>query len=671
MELKDVEHGEEGKGDAELTDAGHDNVTQETTCDQVKDDAHVTLTDAYFTQKTEVPLQSSSVSSDFATQFLNLDNVPPADNEIISMINVKVCHEEPSNQTPSLLTIHVTVIPETSTAAATTIPPPIPPTPIAIPTKTSIPVLSDFSSVFQFNQRVSNLEKELSELKQADQSAQLLATIKSQIPTMVDPHLGTRLGDSIQKGLRSNTTEFKKEAQAENERYIDLIEKSVKDIINDEVKTQLPQIIPKAVSDFATPMIKSTIIESLEDVVLAESSSQPQSTYEAAALLTEFELKKILIDKMEKSQSNLPADKHKELYKALVNSYNVDKDLFLVYGKAVSLKRGHEDKDKDEDPPARSDQGMKRRKTSKSTQAKEPIHIVNDTKVQQNQGQDMGNNDDQPNVEAAPKHDWFKKPERPPTLDSDWNVGKSIDNLTQDHLVGLVFNLLKGTCRSHVELDKPLPLIMDQGRQVIPVDYFINNDLEYQRGGSSSNKYTTSTTKTKAAKYDIQGIEDTKLSNLERDVIFDLGVALRMLTRRIVILNRVEDLQLGVESYQKKLNITKPEIFRSDISNKIPYTAYNNPQGIIYEDKYKRNRLMRTDEIYKFSDETLTSVRFILPDIASNLRMDYLPKRRWSSLDRKRSRIMIKAIDQQLLERRLLEKFVGERDYEEDLRLLQ
>ncbi|GKD94190.1 hypothetical protein Tco_1374027 [Tanacetum coccineum] len=159
---------------------------------------------------------------------------------------------------------------------------------------------------------------------------------------------------------------------------------------------------------------------------------------------------------------------------------------------------------------------------------------------------------------------------------------------------------------------------MDRGRQVVPVDYFINNDLEYLRGGSLSKKYTTSTTKTKAAKYDIQGIEDMegdfprlylhdikdkllllvqkKLFNLERDVIFDLVEALRMFTKRIIILNQVEDLQLGVKSYQKKLNNTKPETFRSDISNIIPYTAYNNPQGVTYEDKYKRNRLMRTKE---------------------------------------------------------------------------
>nr|GEX63127.1 hypothetical protein [Tanacetum cinerariifolium] len=49
-----------------------------------------------------------------------------------------------------------------------------------------------------------------------------------------------------------------------------------------------------------------------------------------------------------------------------------------------------------------------------------------------------------------------------------------------------------------------------------------------------------------------------KLSNLEKDGIFDLNVALQMFTRHVVILKWVEDLQLGVKSYQKKLNLTKP-----------------------------------------------------------------------------------------------------------------
>nr|GEZ98872.1 hypothetical protein [Tanacetum cinerariifolium] len=49
-----------------------------------------------------------------------------------------------------------------------------------------------------------------------------------------------------------------------------------------------------------------------------------------------------------------------------------------------------------------------------------------------------------------------------------------------------------------------------------------------------------------------------KLFNLDGDDIIELVVALLMFTKRIVIQKRVEDVQLSVESYQKKLNITPP-----------------------------------------------------------------------------------------------------------------
>nr|GEV00458.1 retrovirus-related Pol polyprotein from transposon TNT 1-94 [Tanacetum cinerariifolium] len=74
----------------------------------------------------------------------------------------------------------------------------------------------------------------------------------------------------------------------------------------------------------------------------------------------------------------------------------------------------------------------------------------------------------------------------------------------------------------------------------------------------------------------------------------------------------------------------------------ILYNAYKNPQGIIYQDKFQRNRLMRLDELYKFYDGTLSSFRMVLHDIASRLEMNYLPKRHWSNLEKKRSHIMIK-----------------------------
>nr|GEW72365.1 hypothetical protein [Tanacetum cinerariifolium] len=140
------------------------------------------------------------------------------------------------------------------------------------------------------------------------------------------------------------TMEFEKKAQAKRKRYIDLIEKSVKEIIKDEVKSQLPKILPKEVSNFATLVIQSTVTESLENIVLAQSSSRPKSTYEAAASLTEFELKKILLDKMQKREMYRGATAHRELYNGLVKSYTLDKDLFNSNGKEYSLKRDINDR---------------------------------------------------------------------------------------------------------------------------------------------------------------------------------------------------------------------------------------------------------------------------------------------------------------------------------------
>nr|GEX07866.1 ubiquitin hydrolase [Tanacetum cinerariifolium] len=80
------------------------------------------------------------------------------------------------------------------------------------------------------------------------------------------------------------------------------------------------------------------------------------------------------------------------------------------------------------------------------------------------------------------------------------------------------------------------------------------------------------------------------------------------------------------------------------------------------------------DELYKFSDGTLTGLRTSLDDITKNIQMEYLPQRRWSSLEKKRAHIMIKAIDKQLKERRMMrsfEMFVRERHYETELWLLQ
>nr|GEU84758.1 hypothetical protein [Tanacetum cinerariifolium] len=98
-----------------------------------------------------------------------------------------------------------------------------------------------------------------------------------------------------------------------------------------------------------------------------------------------------------------------------------------------------------------------------------------------------------------------------------------------------------------------------------------------------------------------------------------------MFTRSIVIQRCVKDLQLGVESYQKKLNHTKPDTYRSDLKPKEAYTAYFNPRGFIYHNKDKHNRLIRNDEFRKFNDGTLNDVRTALDDHLKGIQMKYLP----------------------------------------------
>nr|GEW38868.1 hypothetical protein [Tanacetum cinerariifolium] len=91
---------------------------------QVIEDAHVTL----FTvpQKMEVLVTSFSHSSDLEAKFLNFADIPHSDAEIISLLDVQIHHEVPSQQTPILLTIRVSVITDSSLVFSTIIPQSLP-----------------------------------------------------------------------------------------------------------------------------------------------------------------------------------------------------------------------------------------------------------------------------------------------------------------------------------------------------------------------------------------------------------------------------------------------------------------------------------------------------------------------------------------------------------------
>ncbi|GJS30791.1 hypothetical protein Tco_0491411 [Tanacetum coccineum] len=426
-------------------------------------------------------------------KLLNLENPSPIENEIASLMDTTACH--------------ATTAPEITSVFTTTIPPPphffnllpqqatLTPTPTISEATTTVLVLLDLATVFRFNDRVTNLERDLSELKQVNQYAQAI----SSIPSIMD-------------------------------RYMD--NKLVRTVIREEVKTQLPKILPKAVLAFATPVIERNVTKSLEAVVLARSSSQPKSTYEAAASLSEYELIKILLDKMEESKSHLRDDYKKDLYDALVKSYKTNKDLFNTYdrgtkrsklSKEVESSRDSRSKEKKSSSTSKDASYSQHKPSGKSAHAEEPSHTVDDSRVPQDQEFDTGNNDEQPADKEVSKADCQVAQANEPRTSFDELIDTSFDFsafvLNQLNIKDLTQEILATTERHDwhnpegklypFDLSKPHPLIQDhRGRQVIPQDFFINKDLEYLKGGDLSRRYSTSVMKTKVVTYEIKWIED-------------------------------------------------------------------------------------------------------------------------------------------------------------------
>nr|GEU77858.1 hypothetical protein [Tanacetum cinerariifolium] len=168
------------------------------------------------------------------------------------------------------------------------------------------------------------------------------------------------------------------------------------------------------------------------------------------------------------------------------------------------------------------------------------------------------------------------------------------------------------------DMSKPLLLQGRPGHLTVTVDYFFNNDLEYLKTSDPEKTYTTSITKTKVARVKklhgygnleevvvqianrklrkfkegnfvdlhLNDIEDMlllavqhKLFHLNESDIVDFIAALRMFTKSLIIKHRVEDLQLGVESYEKKLNITAPQQSFPEIKFKELYIPSYKPPG--------------------------------------------------------------------------------------------
>nr|GEZ52422.1 hypothetical protein [Tanacetum cinerariifolium] len=587
------------------------------------EDSHVTLTPVHPDGQQE----SSSVSS-FVTSMLN----PISDEGVESIFTTA------SSSVAPLPTPIPTMTPSIITTITTASHPPIPPTPISSEVLQNLPT---FDSVFRFNERLKSLEASFSEYRQTNPFAEAVSNISG----IVLQYINQQMHEAVRVAVQIQTDRLHDSYQRENDEFLKTLDENMKRIIKEQVKSQIKDQVSRIL-----PRIEQFVNAQLESKVLTRSSHSSRTSYAVAADLSEMELKKILIEKMEGNKET------------------------------AILKRRCKDEDDDdqEGPSAGSDRESKRRREGGEPESAYAL------------------------LEPATR-----------------SAGR-VDTLTPELLAGPTYELMRGSCNSLTELEyhleevykemmdqldwvnpegqqylqnllQPLSLIPNtQGHRVIPFAHFINNDLEYLReepinydrhalwgvshwgrkcqqfyGFAVNREYALDVYSKRRiiAVIDLKIVEwhNWKLYNLIVEERFAFNVFLRMFTRSIVIQRHVKDLQLGVESYQKRLNLTKPDTYRSDLKQREAYTTYSNLKGFIYQNKDKKNGLMWIDKLYKFSDGTLNDVRNALDDRLKGIRMQYFPTTISRRGDKDRAASMIQAIDKMLKTRRImrsLEKFI-------------
>nr|GEX21341.1 hypothetical protein [Tanacetum cinerariifolium] len=84
--------------------------------------------------------------------------------------------------------------------------------------------------------------------------------------------------------------------------------------------------------------------------------------------------------------------------------------------------------------------------------------------------------------------------------------------------------------------------------------------------------------------------------------------AVNLWTRHLVIRQHVEDFQLGIQSYQTQVNLTKPRWDATSFEYKHDYTVIDSPRVVTFRDKYGVQMIMWFNEIHKFCDGTLHQI---------------------------------------------------------------
>nr|GEU91716.1 hypothetical protein [Tanacetum cinerariifolium] len=216
---------------------------------------------------------------------------------------------------------------------------------------------------------------------------------------------------------------------------------------------------PSIPQQTTTPIFTPTITTNAQTVTIAVPESNTLTDVKLrVAKLEKYMSKLKTVDHSTKELDILKNLANHRLYHALMEAL-IDDENAMDKG-VVDTIQDHKRKHDDEDPLTRPNQGKKtkRRRTKESESSKKPSSTKDTPKGKA--------------ITKGSKTSEFASTNEP--------VEETIAEVVMD----------------------------DAGHRTVAVDYFFNNDLEYLKTYVPEVKYTSSITKTKAARYEIKGIED-------------------------------------------------------------------------------------------------------------------------------------------------------------------
>ncbi|GJY28855.1 hypothetical protein Tco_0404622 [Tanacetum coccineum] len=523
------------------------------------------------------------------------------DAEINSLMDIKIQYEVPQIQSPTILRVPVfviaelsvlTLIPETPTAiTVTTSPPPsistIPPVHLQQQSTTPIPtppITTDAPTITNVVHELDALN--VVQLRVVNLEKDVYELKKIDISAEAFAALKTYVPTVVDNYLGSKVGDvFQKELQ----KYTtDLIQKYSLTQALESSKIKTPTINLEKESEKSPLEILKIKKEQ------AKKQQMPQFTIKSTdkAVLKEFDLKSALYQHIHANKyfNRNPANHrlYHDLMKALIEDKNAMGKGVANTVKDHNRKHDGDEDDDGKDPPAGPNQGKtasKGSKTGKSASAKEPVEELIAEVVMDDVG----------------------------------------DNVVHDE--GHAYNLLKGTCSSNVELEyhfqvcfNALTYRLDWNNpegDYYPFDLFKPLPLQ----GHPEK---------------ILGLKSVSVQKLHGYSYLE-EIVVKRANREFYTFKEGDFVDLHLNDIKDMLLlVVQHKLFHLTNSDMVDFIV------ALYLTQHKR--VMRADELYKFSDRTLKKFRDELHHRIRDFHLEYnteMPIRKWTTIDRKKSKLMV------------------------------